>query len=123
MGSESSLVIYVESTDLAPHERRATSRKAIRVRARITLEGEILFLADTIDLSHGGLSITSKQPLNLEQRCNVELATGVPGVAKPPVVQAEVVYCARWREGEYRIGLRFTFVSVDAEALINAVLN
>jgi len=123
MGYESSLVISVEPTDLAPSERRASSRKAIRVRARITLEGEVLFLADTIDLSRGGLSITSKQPLNLEQQCNVELATDVPGIAKPPVLQAVVVWCARLREGEYRIGLRFTFVSVEAEALIIAVLS
>jgi len=123
MGYESSLVISVEPTDFDPRERRAELRKAIRVRARITLEEQILFLADTIDLSRGGLSITSKQPLNLQQKCNVELATSVPEIAKPPVLQAEVVYCARWREGEYRIGLRFTFVSVEAEALINAVLS
>jgi hypothetical protein len=123
MSNESSLVIWVESTDFAPRERRAESRKAIRVHARITLEGEILFRADTIDLSHSGLSIKSKQPLNLEQTCNVELATGVPGIAKPPVLQAEVVYCARLGEGEYRIGLRFTFVSVEAEALIIAALS
>jgi len=123
MGYESPLVICVEPTDFAPHERRANSRKALRVRARITLEGEVLFLADTVDLSQGGLSITSKQPLNLEQNCNVELATDVPGIAKPPVLQAEVVYCARMREDEYRIGLRFTFVSVEAEALITAVLS
>jgi hypothetical protein len=123
MGYESPLVICVEPTDFAPHERRATSRKAIRVRARITLEGEVLFLADTVDLSQGGLSITSKQPLNLEQKCNVELGTDVPGIAKPPVLQAAVVYCARLREDEYRIGLRFTFVSVEAEALIIAVLS
>lgn len=123
MGYESSLEISVESIDFAPSERRANSRKAIRVRARITLEGEILFLADTIDLSHSGLSITSKQPLNLEQKCNVELATSVPDIAKPPVLQAAVVYCARLGECEYRIGLRFTFVSVEAEALISAVLS
>jgi hypothetical protein len=123
MSYESSPVIWVESTDFAPPERRANSRKAIRVCARITLEGEILFRADTIDLSLGGLSITSKQPLNLEQKCNVELATGVPGIAKPPVLQAAVVYCARVGDGEYRIGMRFTFVSVEAEALIVAALS
>ncbi len=123
MGYESSLVISVESIDFDPRERRAKSRKAIRVRARITREGDVLFLADTIDLSQGGLSITSKQPLNLEQTCNVELASGVPGIANPPVLQGSVVYCARMREGEYRIGLRFTFVSSEAEALINAVLS
>ena len=113
----------IKSTDFAPSERRVDSRKAIRVRARITLEGEVLFQADTIDLSQGGLSITSKQPLNLEQTCNVELAADVPGIAKPPVLQAAVVYCARLSEGEYRIGLRFTFVSVEAEALIVAALS
>lgn len=123
MDYESSLVICVESMDFDPRERRANSRRAIRVRARITLEGDILFLADTIDLSHGGLSITSKQPLNLEQTCNVEFAADVPGIAKPPVLQGTVVYCARLREGEYRIGLRFTFVSAEAEALITAVLS
>jgi hypothetical protein len=111
------------STRLTASDRRASARKVIRVRACIRVAGEALLDADTIDLSHGGVSVTSKEPLNLGQECSVELGISVPEIATPPVLRAGVRYCARLREGEYRIGLKFTFVSIEAAELIVAALS
>jgi c-di-GMP-binding flagellar brake protein YcgR len=95
----------------------------MRARARISIEGETPLETDTIDLSHGGLSITSRQPLNMGQECNIELGISVPELAAPPVLRAAVRYCVRLREGEYRIGLKFVFVSIEAAELIVAALS
>jgi c-di-GMP-binding flagellar brake protein YcgR len=108
---------------LIPTDLRASVRKVMRVRARITVEGEAPLETDTIDLSHGGLSITSRQPLNLGQECSIELGISVPELAAPPVLRAAVRYCVRLREGEYRIGLKFVFVSIEAAELIVAALS
>jgi hypothetical protein len=121
-GYESPLGVVVVWADFPANDRRATPRTAIRVRARIMIEGETLLDVDTIDLSHGGVSITSKHPLNLGQNCIIELGVGVPEIASPPVLRAAVRYCARFKEGEYRIGLQFTFVSIEAAELIVAAL-
>jgi PilZ domain len=121
-GYESSLEFQVESEDVAVVDRRASPRKVIQVRARVTVEGEALLDADTIDLSHLGVGITSKYPLNLGQECIIELGVGVP-IASPPVLRAEVRYCARLKEGEFRIGLQFSFVSIEAAELIVAALS
>ncbi len=122
-GYELPLGMWNASAVLRPSDRRTSPRKAIRVRARIMAQGEALLDVDTIDLSHGGVGITSKQPLNLGQECNIELGTGAPTIASPPVLQAAVRYCARLREGEYRIGLQFTHVSIEAAELIVAALS
>lgn len=113
----------VESAGLQANDRRSSSRKVIRVRARITVEGDEALDVETIDLSHGGVGVTSKRPLNLEQKCGVELGAGALELTTPPVLQARVCYCARMSEGEYRLGLKFTFVSIEAAELIVAALS
>jgi hypothetical protein len=94
----------------------------MRVRARIRI-GEAQFLqADTIDLSSGGLSLTSTQPLNMGQECLIELGISVPEIATPPILRAGVRYCAQMRDGRYRVGMKFTFVSIEAAELLASVL-
>ena len=108
--------------ELAMRERRAAKREVIRVRARVTPEGDSPLDVHTVDLSAHGLAITSTQPLNVDQECNVELGISVPEIASPPVLRASVRYCAHLREDQFRIGMRFTAVSVEAAELLVAVL-
>jgi PilZ domain len=103
-------------------DRRRGVRKVLRVQARVILEGEGSIDARTIDLSHSGVSITSPRQLNVGQECIVELGVSVPEIANPPPLRAGVRYCARLREGEFRIGMQFTSVSIQAAELIVAVL-
>jgi PilZ domain len=103
-------------------DRREKAREVIRVEARICLDGESPLDVHTIDLSAHGLAINSTRPLNVGQECTVELGITVPEIAQPAKLRASVRYCARLREDKYRIGMKFTNVSVEAAELIVAVL-
>jgi len=108
------------SIRVSPAERRDAQRKSLRVQARICPDAESELEAHTIDLSHHGVSITAAQPLNEGVQCSVEL--GTRGLAEPPALRAEVVYCVPLSNGQFRIGMRFVAVSVEAAELILAVL-
>jgi len=122
-GYQSSPGSRAETLELEAIDRRSNSRKVIRVRARITVEAGDPLDVETIDLSHGGVGVTSKRPLNLEQKCGVELGAGALEMATSPVLHARVCYCARLGNGDYRLGLKFTFVSIEAAELIVAALS
>jgi PilZ domain-containing protein len=108
--------------DSVARERREKKREVIRVRARIAPDGESPLDVHTVDLSAHGLAITSARPLNVDQVCIVEIGISVPEIARPPALRASVRYCARLREDQFRIGMKFTDVSVEAAELIVAVL-
>jgi hypothetical protein len=105
-----------------PADRRDGQRKWLRVQARICVDGETPLEAHTIDLSHHGVSITSPQQLNEGVGCAIELGSGAHALAAPPALRAEVRYCTRLCDGQFRIGMRFTSVSIEAAELILAVL-
>lgn len=104
-------------------ERRQSARHRLRVRARITPEGHAPLETHTVDLSAHGLAVTSTRPLNVDQECRVELAIHSPLPSAPPVMRARVRYCAPLREGEFRIGMQFVDLSVEAAELIVAALD
>jgi hypothetical protein len=116
---ESDLPVF---TERAAADRRVSPRKVMQVQARVRVEGVEPFDVQTADLSHHGVSITSSWQLNLGQECIVELGVSVPEIASPPALRGTVRYCSRMREGEFRIGLQFTSVSIEAAELIVAVL-
>jgi hypothetical protein len=110
------------SAKQAATDRRLGPRKVIQVLARVRVEGAAPLDVQTADLSHHGVSITSPLQLNVGQECFVELGVSVPEIANPPALRAAVRYCSRMREGEFRIGMQFTAVSIEAAELIVAVL-
>jgi hypothetical protein len=86
-------------------DRRISERRVMRVQARISIPGEAPLEVHTVDLSLGGVSITSLHPLSQGLECIVELGI-----------------CARMRDSQYRIGFKFSTVSIEAAELIVAVL-
>jgi c-di-GMP-binding flagellar brake protein YcgR len=110
------------SDELTPSDRRTSVRKVMRVQARISVPGEAPLDSHTVDLSLGGVSITASQQLDLGQECIVELGITVPEIASPPALRARVRYCARLADAQYRIGFKFSSVSIEAAELIVAVL-
>jgi hypothetical protein len=110
------------SLELPLAERRDQPREVMRVEARIRVDGEPPLEASTIDLSSHGVAITATRPLNVGCECIVELGVSVPEIATPPTLRASVRYCARLREDRFRIGMKFTAVSIEAAELIVAVL-
>lgn len=110
------------SIELPLSERRGNHREVLRVEARIRIDGEPPLEANTIDLSSHGVAITATRPLNVGCECSVELGISASEIATPPALRASVRYCARLREDRFRIGMKFTAVSIEAAELIVAVL-
>jgi hypothetical protein len=110
------------SVELPLAERRGNAREVLRVEARIRIDGEPPLEANTIDLSSHGVAITATRPLNVGCECIVELGVSASEIATPPALRASVRYCARLREDRFRIGMKFTAVSIEAAELIVAVL-
>lgn len=112
------------SADVPQHsmDRRHQPREVIRALARICIEGDPPLDTHAVDLSAHGLAVTSNRPLNVGLECRIELGISAPELARPPELRASIRYCARLREDQYRIGMKFTRVSVEAAELIVAVL-
>jgi PilZ domain len=110
------------SVELTLSDRREKSRQTLGVQARVCPDGDEPLDVHTVDLSSHGLAITSARPLNVEHECNVELGVSVPELARPPALRASVRYCARLRDDQFRIGMKFTAVSIEAAELIVAAL-
>ncbi len=98
-------------------DRRTRERASLRVQARILVDDEAID-ADTIDLSPYGVAVTSTRPLNIDQDCGIELGITVASLVAPPKLRASVRYCAQLAEGRFRIGMKFTSVSIEAAELI-----
>lgn len=109
------------SLNLTQHDRREKPRQMLRVQARIKPDGDTPLDAHTADLSLHGVAITSTRPLNVNQECDVELAVGLPSHLRPPALRAMVRYCARLRD-EFRIGMKFMDLSIEAAESIVAAL-
>jgi hypothetical protein len=109
--------VYEFQYSPSPAERRGRERSVLRVQARVLVDNEAIE-ADTIDLSPHGVAVTSTQPLNIDQECSIELGITVASLATPPMLRASVRYCAQLGEGRFRVGMKFTTVSIEAAELI-----
>ena len=114
--------IRAASVEQSPSDRRTSARRVMRVQARISIPGEAPLDVHTVDLSLGGVSVTSSQQLSHGLECIVELGISAPEIAPAPALRARVRYCARLRDSQYRIGFKFSSVSIEAAELIVAVL-
>lgn len=122
MSDKSAFPYEPSATGAGRDDRRDSSRKVLHVQARIIPDGDEPLAVQTIDLSLGGVSITSNRPLNVGQECAVELGVSIPGLATPPSLRAGVRYCAQLTPGQYRIGMKFVWTSIEAAELLAAVL-
>jgi PilZ domain len=100
-----------------PEERRVRDRAILRVQARILVDNEAIE-ADTVDLSPHGIAVSSARALNIDQECTIELGVSVAALATPPMLRGSVRYCAQLAEGRFRIGMKFTTVSIEAAELL-----
>jgi c-di-GMP-binding flagellar brake protein YcgR len=114
--------IRAASVEQSPSDRRTSARRVMRVQARISIPGGAPLDVHTVDLSLGGVSVTSSQQLSQGLECIVELGISAPEIAPAPALRARVRYCARLQDSQYRIGFKFSSVSIEAAELIVAVL-
>ena len=115
--AEDQLLEITLSQERPTEDRRDRERSVLRVQARILVDNEAIE-ADTMDLSPHGVAVTANRPLNIDQECSIELGITIASLVAPPMLRASVRYCAQLTEGRFRIGMKFTTVSIEAAELI-----
>lgn len=104
-------------------ERRAAERRSIEVRATVTIPEESALLeGHTVDLSLGGASITMPFELPRGRACLIDLEFEACGSCSTFSIPAEVRYCVRMDDGEFRAGVRFGQIDEATAAFLAAVL-
>jgi len=93
---------------------REARRKPLSAHATLTCQAGILSVR-MLDVSPGALSVTAQIKLPTDMPCTVDLLLPMPGGAgRRVVLHAVVTNCVLGSKG-YRLGLRFTTVSPDAQ--------
>jgi len=99
-----------ENTATKPN-RRVGQRQHLRLKADVTLPGDLTIVGHTLDISSGGLSLEVTYPLELGQRCEIELDLSKMGGPRWVQVLGEVRHCSQSDEHRFRIGLQFVEVA------------
>lgn len=104
-------------------ERRSGIRKLVRLSATLEMEGAAPLAARTVEISQGGVALSS--PLNLKPggRCLIRIA--LPAKTPQPLlaVRAAVVYSVlSQRDGGFRVGVQFQALGQAEEARLQAFL-
>jgi c-di-GMP-binding flagellar brake protein YcgR len=87
--------------------RRSTPRTHLRVKADVTLPGDLTIVGHTLDISAGGLSIEVPYQLQLGQCCEIELNLSKLGGPHWVQVVGEVRHCSQADDDAFRVGLQF----------------
>ena len=110
-----------ETALVAPRERRAAKRSELRLRADVTLPGDLTLEAHTIDISLSGLSCRVPYALESGQTCTVELDLKRFGSGRVEV-QTIVRGCRAIPDGKYQAGLEYVNVPDNVTELLRSLL-
>ena len=112
----------IESSESrAPRERRRAKRAMLRLRADITLPGDLTIESHTMDISANGLSFDVPYELQAAQRCVVDVDLKKMGGRRFEVV-AIVRNCRLSEKGQFHAGLEFQTPPADFSAVLERVL-
>ncbi len=102
-------------------ERRRAKRSVLRLRANVTLPGDLTIESHTIDISLTGLSFDVPYELQIAQRCLVEVDLRRFGGRQFEVV-ASVRSCRAKPAGKFHAGLEFSEPPAEFSATLAKVL-
>jgi hypothetical protein len=105
----------------APKERRRTKRSALRMRADVTLPGDLTLEAHTIDISLSGLSCRVPYELDSGQSCTIELDFKRFGGGRVEV-QTIVRSCRQNSDGKFEAGLEFLNTPENIVVILRTLL-
>jgi hypothetical protein len=114
--------LELSADDLAGIERRIHFRKAVSIRAKISVPGQEVLVGHTVDLSRRGASITMPFALAAGQNCLIDLELEACGMTGAFQIPAQVRYCVPFGAEQFRTGVQFGQTDDATTALIAAVL-
>jgi hypothetical protein len=108
-------------TNSLPKERRRAKRAMLRVRADVTLPGDLTIESHTMDISTTGLSFDVPYELQVAERCVVEFDLKKMGGRRFELV-AIVRNCRADPQGKFHAGLEFQAPPAELSATLEKVL-
>jgi hypothetical protein len=105
----------------APKERRRAKRADLRMRANVTLPGDLTLESHTIDISLNGLGCRVPYALELGQSCTIELDLKKFGLDLLEL-QTVVRSCRQNSDGKYQAGLEFLDPPETITAMLRSLL-
>lgn len=112
---------FLPSAQQQVRERRQGRRKALHLRADVTLPGDLTIASHTIDLSAGGALIEVPYKLEAGALCTIEFFTAPVAALRGAVIKAEVRHCGLRGERFYA-GLQFLELDPAVRAALDALL-
>ena len=109
------------ATSLVPN-RRASSFRTMQVAARVTVLGDAPLDTPTIDLSLGGVSLTSPRQFRPGVDCLVEIGIGRPELLQPLSLHTRVHRCLPVGPDHFRTRMHFVNLTSDGVRKLFAML-
>ncbi len=103
-------------------EQRTGSRKVLKVKALLAMEGEDTITARTADVGGDGLCLVVGKSLKTGAIGMVRFELFQDGKVKSIAVRAAVQYCVL-SNGEYKVGFRFVNLELSAMASLAQYLH
>ncbi|MES2129522.1 MAG: PilZ domain-containing protein [Pseudomonadota bacterium] len=98
-------------------EQRVSQRRPLKVKAMLAMEGAAPMTARTVDIGTSGVCLTVDSPLQVGQVGQVGFELYFDGKATVVNARAKVAYCI-FSGGEFKIGLSFVNLGIDAVSTI-----
>lgn len=95
-------------------EQRRAVRKPLKVKATLTMDGQIPVRGRTFDISGDGVSVALEQPLAAGQPGSIMFDLFLDGVPTRITARIKAAYCI-FSSGEFKIG--FTFVNLELNSM------
>jgi hypothetical protein len=102
-----------------PHdERRTTRRKALQLRAVLTVPPGRTLQSQTIDVSAGGICVGLPFELTNDDECTISLDL----LGDPIEISGRVCYCVATRDG-FRVGMQFVRMDQKIAQVLESALS
>lgn len=98
-------------------EQRQSTRKVLKVKAMLALEGAATALVRTIDLGSDGMAVASPDPLPQGATGRISFSVFLDGKPTPISARSRITYCI-FSHGEFKAGLQFLNLELGGMAAV-----
>lgn len=99
-------------------EQRRTSRKALRLKARILLPNGYELTGQTADISRGGIGFFGPQPVEVGRDCTLVIQIEACGASAELKLVGRVAHCRKQADDCYRVGMQFIRMDEPTAAIL-----
>lgn len=104
------------------HKPRSGRRHNVRQPAVLTMTDESRHEAQTLDLSHGGISLQTGSQIRLAQYCAVSFKVQLGEVDHKVLAMGQVVYSDPDAERGFKTGVQFLRIDDSSRAIFQQLL-